>query len=204
MFLLRIAKREFQFYVEGVRRDLGLARRATVPHVHKRRHLRSVQARFGLRTFIETGTYHGDMLAAMAPHFSACHSIELSRELYEAARRRFSRVPHVSVYHGDSGGVLSEVLARCTGPALCWLDAHYSAGITARGEIDTPVERELALILEQSHEPHVILIDDARLFVGSGGYPTLATVRDAVARARPHYEVGVRDDIIWLLPPGQA
>jgi hypothetical protein len=46
----------------------------------------------------------------------------------------------------------------------------------------------------------VVLIDDARLFVGSDGYPTLAARRELVGRIRPNAAVDVRSDIISELP----
>lgn len=201
MSRIRTTKRELYYLLEGVRHELGLSgAKSSAPHVRKRRHLRSVQLEYGLQTFVETGTYYGDMLAAMAPHFVTCHSIELSPELHAAALRRFSARSNVFLHQGDSGEVLEQVLALCTGPALFWLDAHYSAGVTARGEIDSPIEREIGLIFEQSQGAHAVLIDDARLFVGADGYPPLEVLRTMVANLRSHYDFQVRDDIIWLLP----
>ena len=79
---------------------------------------------------------------------------------------------HVEILHGDSGVVLPELLRRISEPALFWLDAHYSTGETVRGELDTPIEQELKAILNHSVRNHVILIDDARNFIGTNDYPT--------------------------------
>jgi hypothetical protein len=40
------------------------------------------------------------------------------------------------------------------------------------------------------------LIDDARLFTGSAGYPTIEELRGWIARERPGCDVQVDDDII--------
>jgi hypothetical protein len=59
---------------------------APPPHVIKQRAIKSYARRFGLSVFVETGTYLGDMVEAVRPHFKKIYSIELSEEL--AAPRR--------------------------------------------------------------------------------------------------------------------
>ena len=39
-----------------------------------------------------------------------------------------------------------ELVRQLDGPALFWLDGHYSGGDTAKGELDTPVSAELESI----------------------------------------------------------
>ncbi|HUY24855.1 MAG TPA: hypothetical protein VMV09_06080, partial [Candidatus Saccharimonadales bacterium] len=63
------------------------------------------------RTFIETGTYRGDMLARLMGIYDRLYSIERDPELYRAAVRRFRNSRHVTVYHDDSAVALSRVLA---------------------------------------------------------------------------------------------
>jgi hypothetical protein len=43
---------------------------------------------------------------------------------------------------------------------------------------------------------HVVLIDDARLFDGTAGYPALSELRSWIQRERPGSEVQIEDDII--------
>jgi hypothetical protein len=150
--------------------------------------------------FIETGTYRGDMTAAMARHFGEVHSIELGEDLFERAVQRFRGQPHVHIHHGDSASVLARVLADCSDPTLFWLDAHYSAGITARADKDTPVIEELSHIFRHPVKTHVILIDDARCFDGQGGYPSLPDLAEIVARDAPQLSMSVQADIIRLVP----
>ena len=86
--------------------------------------------------------------------------------------------------------------ARASGaPAVFWLDGHFSAGPTARADLDTPIVEELEAVLTHDRDDHVVLIDDARLF-GTGDYPTIDQVRAQVARHRPHWQVDVHTDII--------
>src|ERR1035438_7237514 len=60
------------------------------PDVLKQRNLRRAAEAHGLRIFVETGTFDGQMVEAMRNHFDRIYSIELSREYYDAARRRFA------------------------------------------------------------------------------------------------------------------
>jgi len=156
--------------------------------------------RYGVRVFVETGTYLGDMVWAVRNAFATIHSIELSPELARHAARRFRRTAHVSIRQGDSGAVLREVLAGVDRPALFWLDAHYSGGATAHGDTGTPVLEELARIAAHAQAAsHVVLIDDARLFTGEV-YPRLEALADWAGRALPAHSFEVKDDIIRLAP----
>ena len=94
---------------------------------------------------------------------------------------RFKKNKQVHILEGDSAQKLSVVLGRLSHPALFWLDAHYSGGDTAKGENETPIQKELHDIFQNPLKDFVILIDDARLFVGQNGYPTLAQVKEFVS-----------------------
>ncbi len=109
---------------------------------------------------------------------------------------RFARYGHIFILHGDSGQVLPEILAGITGPCLFWLDAHCSGGVTARGDCETPVVKEVAAILDHDERGHVVLIDDARCFVGKDGYPTLDQLRNLILAIRPEWTFEVEDDIV--------
>jgi hypothetical protein len=147
---------------------------------------------------IETGTYYGDMVFAQKDSFDRVYSIELGMDLWEAARQRFGDFPHVEILQGDSGTVLKGLVPRLDGPGLFWLDGHYSGGVTAKGEKVSPIFEELDVILDSRRIPHVLLIDDARLFTGDGDYPGIDAVRQYVQSKDPSYRMDVRDDIIRL------
>jgi hypothetical protein len=55
-------------------------------------------------------------------------------------------------------------------------------------------------IIEHSVKGHVIMVDDARLFVGKSGYPTLEQLNSFVTGSRPDIIMDVRNDIIHLWP----
>jgi hypothetical protein len=169
------------------------------PPILKQRVVREYAARYRVPIFIETGTFLGDMVAAVRGCFERVYSIELSSELWADASRRFRGATNVTIVQGDSGEVLAELLRGITQPCLFWLDGHYSAGETAKGTLETPIVKELAHI--RNHPlilRHVILIDDARCFTGVGDYPTLDSVRQVMHTAGLGcFEV--RDDIVRMV-----
>jgi hypothetical protein len=185
----------------SVRRWKREGRPVPPPPEVKKRVLLSYARDFGLRTFIETGTFLGDTTAAVRPHVDRVVTIEISSDLAEQARTRFASHTNVQVLEGDSGKLLPAILDELREPALFWLDGHYSGGITARGDEDTPVRTELHAILEHPVRKHVILIDDARDFRG-GAYPTVGEVAEIVRSHPSGYDFDVRDDIIRLTPAG--
>jgi hypothetical protein len=169
---------------------------APPPHVVKQDILLRYQKQRRFRTFIETGTFTGEMIHAMRPHFARLISIEMAPAIFEATKRRFAGDARVELLLGDSGVLLPRVLSTLNHPALFWLDGHYMGGTTARAEQDSPVRAELAALLHHLVRRHMVLIDDARLFTGSDGYPTIDELRTWVERERPGSRVDVDADII--------
>lgn len=168
------------------------------PPVLKHQVVRDYASRFGLSVLIETGTFQGDMIAAVEDQFEEVHSIELGEKLYQEACRRFAGHPHVHLHQGDSAKVLPELLKNLRAPVLFWLDGHFSQGITARADKDTPVVEELAAIYAHNPTGHVVLIDDARLFTGASDYPSLEELRRLLDKWAPGARLEVADDIIRL------
>lgn len=168
------------------------------PFSGKQAVVRAFADQFKLKVFIETGTYMGDMIAAIMACFDEVYTIELSQELFFDARRRFQKSPHVRVLHGDSGIVLEDVLRGVDRPCLFWLDGHYSGGRTAKGALEAPIEMELNHIARHSLvSKHVILIDDARCFKGISGYPTIDKLQQwAGKQGFDRFEM--EDDIIRI------
>jgi hypothetical protein len=195
-----------KYWWEGVLYDLGLYRGpAPTPHAIKRRIIREYAEKFGAKYFVETGTFMGDMTSAMTPLFERLYTIELSDFFFQKAVARFAPHPKVRPIHGDSAKELERLVPECDRCTLFWLDAHWSGGTTARGDLDSPVSDELGAIFRSNEANHVILIDDARDFRGENGYPTVDQIRARVAVWRPDYDVTVDRDIIRIVPPaGQS
>lgn len=171
------------------------------PHLVKQGVLRTYARRYGLRTLVETGTYLGGMVYAMRKDFGRIHTIEVDAALSKLARHRFAALPHVTVHQGDSAEVLPEILRGLDGPALFWLDGHFSGGVTSMGARETPIVEEVTALMAHGERRHVILIDDARCFGTMPDYPTLDAFRELVTRARPDLGFELEHDIIRLTPP---
>jgi len=183
-----------------LRRWERTGRSSPPPHCVKQRILAAHATAFEVGMLVETGTYLGDMAYAMRRIFRQIITIELSIPLYERAKRRFRKSPNIALYQGDSADMLSRILANISEPCLFWLDAHYSAGMTVKGETETPVVRELKAILQHRIENHVILIDDARCFGGTRDYPTVEEIGAEIAQSRPGYDFYVLHDVIRAHP----
>jgi hypothetical protein len=162
--------------------------------------LRAIARRRGLKTLVETGTYYGAMIDALCRDFDTIYSIELSEDLHRQAVLRFANQPHVELVRGDSGQELKNLLKRIKNPSLFWLDGHYSAGVTARGEKDTPIVEELSHIFSTPDIGHVIYVDDARCFGVEPGYPTVEELGAFVKAHRPNSQIVVVDDAIRITP----
>lgn len=149
--------------------------------------------------FVETGTYKGRMVYAVMPHINDIYSIELDDVHFANAKKRFAGYPNIRILHGQSGEMLPELMKTIDKPCLFWLDAHYSGGSTARGELETPIIQELKCILKNRRaSEHIILIDDARCFTGQGDYPSLRTLEKIVLSEHINRVFEVENDIIRI------
>jgi hypothetical protein len=157
------------------------------------------QRRFGPRVFVETGTFAGGMIDGQGP---------LHADLLDRARPGW----HAGRWSGSARSArdapprtaAQEVLDSLAGPR-CWLDAHYSGPVTARGAIDSPIVREMEAIRAHPVAGHVVLIDDMRDFQGRDGYPTVDELTTWIRTVDPRGVVEVRDDILrWHPRASQA
>ncbi len=175
-------------------------RPSPVPHIIKQRVLKEYAEKYDLTILVETGTYYGDMVEAMKDSFEKIFSIELSEHLFEMAKRRFANMEQVEIIEGDSGVELGNVLKRIHRPALFWFDAHYSAGVTTRGDKDSPIYDELHHILHAPDLGHVVIIDDARCFGSDPEYPSVDDLKKYIFSMRSNVCVTVEDDSIRVIP----
>lgn len=140
------------------------------------------------------------MVYAVLKDFRSIFTIELDRKLHDFSKRRFRLHRHVRLIHGDSSTCLKEVIAELQGPSVFWLDGHYSGRETALGLQDSPIQKELDSIFADRRYRHLILIDDARCFVGRGGYPNLEELISHVKQQCVDYCVDVTNDVIRVVP----
>ncbi len=170
------------------------------PHQVKQLAIEEYAAAFRCKTLVETGTYLGDMVFAQLANFDKIYSVELSKELWVNAKKRFNNESNVELLNGDSGTVLYDLLPRLNDPAIFWLDGHYSGGVTAKGAKECPVFEEIDAILGKGMNDNIILIDDARMFIGANDYPDLATLENYIHKKSANYKMEVKDDIIRITP----
>jgi hypothetical protein len=168
------------------------------PHLLKQRAVREYADRYGLRVLVETGTYYGEMVAAMRQRFDEIYSIEYDHALAGRATQKFARWNHIHILEGDSQQKIPEILATLTRPALFWLDAGYYGWAGLQGDKQR-LTVELDSILQHKIKDHIILMDDARGLSGENGAPTVDQVQQHIESAFPGRKVEVKHDIMRIV-----
>lgn len=127
------------------------------------------------KCFVETGSYKGDGIQyAIKAGFKSIKSVELSLALFSHCENRFRNNPCINLYLGKSVDKLGFMIKKIEESITFWLDAHYSEGITVKGDEMSPILKELAIIEKHPIKTHTILIDDRRLF----GTPHFGIVKE--------------------------
>ncbi len=147
---------------------------------------RSVLQRNGFLscTWIETGTYLGQTTEFLSKIGAQVISIEPEPLLHANACEKLKHLTNVRILKGLSEEVFPVLLPQLSGKINFWLDGHYSAGITHKGPLDTPILIELKAIGQnlKQFDAACVMIDDLRCFdgciEGSPAYPTLRTLVD--------------------------
>jgi hypothetical protein len=168
------------------------------PHLVKQRTVREYADRYKLRVLVETGTYYGEMVAAMKNHFAEVYSVEYVPELADRAQKKFARWKHVHILEGDSQREIPTLLQLLQQPALFWLDAGYYGWAGLEGDKQR-LAAELEAILNHS-AGHVILMDDARGLNGQNGTLTVEQLKQRIAADFPGRGVEVKHDILRITP----
>jgi len=166
-----------------------------IPHIVKQRAVLEYAQAFGLRTLVETGTYYGEMIAAVRHRFRRVYSIELDPGLAMLASERFCRHRRVTILQGDSHVIVPQLAKERHEACLWWLDAGYCGWVGEMGNPDR-LATEFSAILGAGKD-HVILMDDADGVVGLG--ELIASVRSRY----PGHEVEVARNIIRVTPHKQ-
>jgi hypothetical protein len=165
--------------------------------------------RLGLTRAIETGTYRGGGTRRLAAVFPRVVTVEVSEELARSAAEALESLPGVEVRQGRSEDVLPELVDPVQ-PTLYWLDGHWSGGVTGGAEDECPVLAELVAI-GAGHADDCVLIDDARLFLApppsphdAAKWPDIASLLEALERAKPGHRVLIAHDLVIAVPPRAA
>lgn len=163
----------------------------------------------GLTAAAETGTHLGDSTRVLRGLVPVVWTVELSSDYLQRAQRNLVDLEGIHFLQGSSDRVFAELLPTLPMPFLFWLDAHWCDLGTAGSQAQCPVLAEIAAIdAGPSGAESVILIDDARFFLGAplGNYrredwPTFMAVVDALRARHPRYVTALADVII-AGPPG--
>lgn len=128
----------------------------------------------GANVFVESGTSHGDAIAAIRPFVSKVFSIEAHLPSYEYSSKRFVKDEGVQILFGNSAHLLEDIVTKVDDVAVVWLDAHYSGTGTALLDKETPIEEELRIFAELENKKNFsLVIDDARGFGEWNDYPSI-------------------------------
>ena len=165
-----------------------------------------LQQNYGIRNFVETGTFRGGTAAWAASHFTKVITIEGSDSVYRDVQPVLTARSNVESLFGDTREVLPQVIAQLDGDAIFWLDSHW-CGMDSFGSSDQcPLLKELEALQQFAHVPYV-LIDDARLFLSPpplpnqrNQWPAIDDVIQSLKRIDPHSYLVVFDDVIASVP----
>ncbi|MCX5807284.1 MAG: hypothetical protein NT010_14680 [Proteobacteria bacterium] len=172
--------------------------------------LKEIQLISGAEYFIESGTYLGHTSDVASLIYKEVYTIELSKDLYSAAVKRFEGRPNIHIYQGDSAHIFPKMLPQIRGKAVFWLDAHYSKGATEKSSNNTPIIEELQTIKDSSIRDAVILIDDVINFQKISknsveyssltGYPTINEVCSLIKDIQEEYKFAVLGNALMAYP----
>jgi hypothetical protein len=127
----------------------------------------ALKAKWRIEDFVETGTLVGHTAAWAADHFARVVTVDNEMDSYhKIAGPLVKDHPNIQAYCDHSPWFLAGLRLNYQ-PVLFWLDAHTNE--------ECPVLAEISVI-NKSGQPHVILVDDARLFDALTAWPRKADV----------------------------
>jgi hypothetical protein len=128
--------------------------------------MRTEPFRCETKKFIETGSYIGlGIDLALQSGFEEIYSIELTEHYYNSCQEKFKGDDRIHLILGDSYFELEKLLNRFPEePFTYWLDGHYSGGDTGIGIKESPLLKELEVILARKVPGELIYVDDMRLY----------------------------------------
>lgn len=140
-----------------------------------------------ISNFVETGTYIGDgvswALTEEEKSFDTITSVEYAKGLADTAKQMFAKNEKVSIIHGNSPDILSQIVPKIKEPTLFFLDAHEGGGYGVEWDPlnPCPLLNETSIILDHFYDLDqvVIVIDDERMLHGKcPGYPHIETLNE--------------------------
>jgi len=171
-------------------------------------HVAVIAEMMGATCFVETGTFQGGTAAWASTMFKTVHTIELSEELFSKWSPVLQSRGNITCHQGTSPAVMRKLLPTIKETTIFWLDAHYSAGITAGKDDECPLLEEIKIIRETMDLTKTcILIDDARLFMvpvpkphNVDQWPTVQEVLNAIDPEGKDFFTVVFGDVFFSVP----
>jgi predicted O-methyltransferase YrrM len=118
--------------------------------------VQSLRDDFGLEAAVETGTFKGATTHFLSCCFDEVHTVDLSKEFQEEAKKRIGEKSNTSFHLGSSESVLKEILPALKGKrTLFYLDAHWHDYC--------PLLDELEAIGKTHKDNCIIVIDDFKV-----------------------------------------
>lgn len=158
---------------------------------------------YGIKSFIETGTAGGDSVLAASQYFKDCHTIEIIEDRPFKDRKSSDYPKNIKFYTGNAIHILPKILKGIDNSVLFWLDAHYSDPMPNTSDFKECYLLEELDIIGTYCQDCVILIDDARLFLGKPSYPCdprdWPRIDDVFAKIKsvlPYHVTTIIDDYI--------
>lgn len=107
--------------------------------------------KFGLKTFFETGTYHGETSKIVSKYFNKVITIENNPSFYQIALDNLKDISNCNLYLGSSPKIMEKYIEKNDNSIFFFLDAHW--------EDYFPLLDELKVIKNKNLKP-VIAIHD--------------------------------------------
>jgi len=149
----------------------------------------------GCSQAIETGTYLGASSYLFSGVFDTVDTIEADPRLHDSSKYWLGlKSTNITCYLGDSGNLLSQIVAGRSKKQLVFLDAHYSTGITSKEYGVCPLLQELDKLVNTDVNC-VVIVDDIRC-METPGYPSLKEILDLIPEGK---SVTIRCDQLIII-----
>jgi len=173
--------------------------------------VRPLLGKYKIPFFVETGTASGDSIRAIYQRFLKVWTVELIE-----GRQEESAHDNIKWMVGDSVQLLPQIIEELKNqPAynsedcytLFYLDAHYSDDVpNDSGYPECPLLKEIECVAENGYRS-IIIIDDARLFLGQPPHPhnpeewpSVLEVFMLLKEKFPYHHITITDDYILAIP----
>jgi hypothetical protein len=168
---------------------------------------KSLIEKYDVPYWVETGTASGDSARIASELFNYVWTIEL---IENEENKSAEGLEYLT---GDSVKLLPEIISYIKSTrkekqyAIVYLDAHYCGDEENNtGYPECPVLQEIEIVAENGYET-IIVIDDARLFLGQPPHPhnpkewpSVLEIFTLLKEKFPYHHITITDDYILAIP----